>query len=103
MEAKIKLVESAKAKLQQEYKELLNSYNELRKANDEIEEDNKSFIDKISNIGEQFVERSKYQELKKLQMQTEQNMIKFQNQYLMEKAEAEGVRAAMRNAKKEFD
>lgn len=54
-------------------------------------------------MGEQYVDRGKYQDLKKLQMQTEQNMLKFQNEYLMEKAEVEALKMALKNAKKEFD
>lgn len=63
----------------QEFKELLHSYNELKEANDLIEEDNKSYMEKISNMGDTYVKKNKYTELKEAMNSQEKEKIKFHN------------------------
>lgn len=64
-------LEKEKLKSQQELDDMVRSYNELMDANNVIEEDNKSYIEKISNMGEKLVEKSKLKDLRKSLQQQE--------------------------------
>ena len=67
----------------------------LKEINEIIEEDNKSVIEKLSNMGDNLIEKSKYQELKKKFKNTEKEFIKNKNSYLLEKNEAEMLKAKL--------
>ena len=64
-----------------------------------IEEDNKSFIEKISNMGENNVEKSKYLDLKKKYREVEKEAMKNKNSFILEKSEAETIRAKFKQLK----
>lgn len=82
---------------------MTRSFNELREANNVIEEDNKSYMEKLSNMGEQVKDKEKYKEIKKKFQHQEKLALKFQNQYLIEKAEVDGLKREIEQLKLNFN
>ena len=71
----------------------------MQDATDQIEEDNKSYMEKISNMGDQMVEREKYEKMKEKYRDTERELMRAKNSLLAEKSEAEALKKKLGEAR----